>query len=120
MRYVRYMDWRKLRPLLVTFILGVLVGINLLLFLPIRLSGMVALYDITRSDQTPFETPTVQAVTPALVIVHTDRWMEYGALLDLENPELTTPFIFSWVGTLYNDPGLAGDFPNRAVYHYYP
>jgi 4-amino-4-deoxy-L-arabinose transferase-like glycosyltransferase len=118
--YVRYMDWRKLRPLLVTFVLGVLVGINLLLYLPIRLGNMVALYDINRSDQAPFQTPSAQDITPALVIVHADRWMEYGALLDLENPELTTPFIFAWVGTLVNDPGLASDFPDRAVYHYYP
>jgi H+/Cl- antiporter ClcA len=97
--YVRYFDWRKLRPLLVTFVVGVLVGINLLFYLPIRLGGMVALYDITRSDQAPFQTPAAQTVTRALVIVHADRWIEYGALLDLENPDLTTPFIFAWVST---------------------
>jgi hypothetical protein len=99
---------------------GVLVGINLLFYLPIRLGGMVALYDITRSDQAPFQTPAAQTVTPALVIVHADRWIEYGALLDLENPDLTTPFIFAWVSTTYDDPGFASDFPDRAVYHYYP
>ena len=44
--FVRYTGWRKLRPLLVTLVLGVLVGINLLLYLPIRLGGMVGLYDI--------------------------------------------------------------------------
>jgi hypothetical protein len=99
---------------------GVLVGINLLLYLPIRLGGMVALYNISRSNQAPFHTPAVQAVTSALVIVHAARWMEYGALLELENPELTTPFIFAWVSTSYDEPGFAGDFPNRAVYHHYP
>jgi hypothetical protein len=118
--YVRYSDWRKLRPLLVTFVVGVLVGINLLLYLPIRLGGMVALYDITRSDQALFQTPTSQELTPALVIVHNDRWMEYGALLDLEDPELSTPFIFAWVGSSSYDPGLASDFPDRSTYHYYP
>jgi hypothetical protein len=40
-------------------------------------------------------------------------------LLDLENPDLTTPFIFAWVSTTYDDPGFASDFPDRAVYHYY-
>jgi hypothetical protein len=59
-------------------------------------------------------------MTPALVIVHADRWMEYGALLDLENPELTSPFIFAWVSASARDPGLAADFPDRTVYHYYP
>lgn len=118
--YLRQYGWRKLRPLLVTFVLGVLVGINVLFYLPIRLGGMVALYNITRSDQSPFQTPAAQAVTPALVVVHADHWMEYGALLDLENPELTRPFIFAWVSTAYIDPGLDGDYPNRTVYHYYP
>ncbi len=118
--YVRHFGWRKLRPLLVTFILGVLVGINLCLYLPIRLEGLKALYGITRSDQTPFLTPTAQSMTPALVIVHADRWMEYGALLDLENPELTSPLIFAWVSASARDPGLAADFPDRTVYHYYP
>ncbi len=120
MPFVRYSGWRKLRPLLVTFVLGVLVGINLLFYLPIRLNGMVALYGITRSDQSSFLTPAAQSLTPALVIVHTDHWMEYGALLDLEDPELTTPFIFAWSGDPSIDSGLSSDFPNRTVYHYYP
>jgi 4-amino-4-deoxy-L-arabinose transferase-like glycosyltransferase len=118
--FVRYSGWRKLRPLLVTFVLGVAVGINLFSYLPIRLNGMVALYGITRSDQIPFLTPAAQSTTPALVIVHTGHWMEYGALLDLENPGLTTPFIFAWNGGPSNDPGLINDFPNRTIYHYYP
>jgi 4-amino-4-deoxy-L-arabinose transferase-like glycosyltransferase len=118
--YVRRFGGHKLRPLLVTFVLGVLVGINLLLYLPIRLGGMQALYNITRSDQAPFQTPSVLAVTPALVIVHADRWMEYGALLDLENPELTSPFLFAWVSNSSTDLGFADDFPDRSVYHYYP
>jgi hypothetical protein len=40
-------------------------------------------------------------------------------LLELENPERTTPFIFAWVSTSNDGPGIAGDFPNRAIYHYY-
>ncbi len=118
--FVRYSGWRKLRPLLVTFVVGVLVGINLVLYLPNRLSGMVALYGITRSDQAVFQTPAAQALTPALVIVHTDHWMQYGALLDLENPELTSPFVFAWTSGLSFNPTLANDFPDRTVYHYYP
>ena len=75
---------------------------------------------LNRSDQAPFLTPAAQSLTPALVIVHTDRWMEYGALLDLEDPELTTPFIFAWSQHLPSMPRFANDFPDRTVYHYYP
>jgi hypothetical protein len=74
--HVRYFDWRKLCPLLLVFVLWVLVDINLLLYLPICLGGMVALYNLTRSNQAPFRTPAAQAVTPALVIDHAARWME--------------------------------------------
>ncbi len=118
--FVRYTGWRKLRPLLVTLLLGVLVVINLVFFLPIRLGGMYGLYNIELADQKPFLTPATQSLAPALVIVHSARWMEYGALLDLEDPELTTPFIFAWSISTFADSMLANDFPNRTLYHYYP
>ncbi len=81
---------------------------------------MYGLYNIELADQKPFLTPASQSLTPALVIVHSARWMEYGALLDLEDPELTTPFIFAWSISTSTDSMLANDFPNRTVYHYYP
>ncbi len=118
--FTRYHGWWKLRPLLVTLVLGVLVGINLTLYLPSRLSSMYGLYGIEKADQAPFLTPTIQSLAPALVIVHTPRWMEYGALLDLENPQLTSPFIFAWSINPAADAQLEKDFPNRTVYHYYP
>jgi hypothetical protein len=117
---IRHTDWRKLRPLAVTLVLGVLVGINLMLYLPIRMGSMHDLYGISRSDQEPFMSTAAQSLTPALVIVHIDHWMEYGALLDLENPELTSPFIFAWSNNPAVDASLATDFPDRTVYHYYP
>ena len=118
--FVRYTGWRKLRPLLVLLILGIMVGINLTLYTPVRLGGMMGLYNIERTDQIPFQTPQVQALTPALVIVHTRRWMEYGALLDLEDPKFTTPFIFAWSISPSIDASLVNEFPDRTVYHYYP
>ena len=118
--FVRYRGWRKLRPLLVLLVLGILVGINLTLYTPIRLEGMKGLYNIEKADLLPFQTAGVQALTPALVIVHTPRWMEYGALLDLEDPEFTSPFIFAWSIGPSIDASLANDFPDRTVYHYYP
>lgn len=118
--YTRFWGWKKMRPLLVVFVLGVLVSMNLALYIPIRLGGMFGLYNIERSDQLPFESPAAQELTPALVIVHSKRWMEYGALLDLEDPHLTTPFIFAWSINPTTDASLADDFPDRSVYHYYP
>jgi 4-amino-4-deoxy-L-arabinose transferase-like glycosyltransferase len=116
----RYTGWHKLRPLGITLVLGVLVGINLTLYLPNRLGGLYGLYDIEKADQQPFLTTQAKALTPALIIVHSQRWMEYGALLDLENPELTSPFIFAWSSGASTDSMLANDFPDRTVYHYYP
>ncbi|PWB56327.1 MAG: hypothetical protein C3F13_01960 [Anaerolineales bacterium] len=118
--YLRYQGWRKLRPLLVTLLVGVLVVINLVAYLPARLSAMVDLYDISHSDQALFQASSAQVLTPALIIVHTNSWTEYGALLDLENPELTSRFIFAWSVSPSTDAALVRDFPDRAVYHYYP
>lgn len=117
---VRHTGWRKLRPLLVTFLLGITVVVSMLFYLPDRLNGMYGLYDIEKADQQPFQTASAQSFTPALVIVHTQRWMEYGALIDLEDPDLTTPFIFAWSISSSTDSVLGRQFPNRTVYHYYP
>jgi hypothetical protein len=118
--WVRYTGWRKLRPLMVILVVGVLLGINLALYTPIRVGGMHGLYNIERSDQLPFEAPSNQAFAPALVIVHTERWMEYGALLDLQDPRLTSPFIFAWSQNATTDASLEDDFHERSFFHYYP
>jgi len=119
-KHIPAAGWRKLRPLLVVWLVGLLVGINLTLYTPIRLSGMQDLYSISASDQAPFRQAEVEALAPALVIVHSGRWMEYGALLDLENPALTSPFIFAWSTNPTRDGALNTEFPDRTVYHYYP
>jgi hypothetical protein len=118
--FVRYHGWRKLRPLLVSLLVGVLVGINLVLYLPTRLGAMIDLYDISRSDQATFQAAAARSLTPALVFVHTNPWTEYGALMDLENPELTSPFICAWSISPSIDAASARDFPDRTLYHYYP
>ncbi len=112
--------WRKLRPLLVTWLVGVLVMLNLALYTPIRLGGMVNLNGISAADQQPFRQPEVQALTPALVIVNANLWMEYGALLDLENPDLSSPLIFAWTTNPQREAALTRLFPERNVYYYYP
>jgi hypothetical protein len=118
--WVTYTGWRKLRPLLITAVVGVLVSINLILYAPIRLESMQGLYGIERSDQAPFLTQDAKTYTPALIIVHTDKWMEYGSFLDLEDPFLSTPFIYAWNLTPEIDAGLSLEYPDRSVFHYYP
>jgi len=112
--------WRKLRPLVIACLVVALVAGNLILYTPTRLGTMVNLYDISASDQQPFLQPEVQALAPALIIVIVDPWMEYGALLDLENPDLSSPLIFAWATNPDQEVNLVRSFPERAVYYYYP
>jgi hypothetical protein len=46
--------------------------------------------------------------------------MEYGALLELQDPFLDTPFIFVISIGPSRDAELANLFPYRHIYHYYP
>ncbi len=97
-----------------------LVGYNLFVYLPKRLTKMTGLYGITRSMLAPFKTQQAETLTPALVIVHFQKqWTEYGGLLELENAELTTPFIFALSRGSVADSSLADDYPDRRVIYYY-
>jgi hypothetical protein len=114
-----YSGWRKAQPLLMTAILAVLVTVTLGFFAPRRVGNMHGLYEVTRARLEPFQTPEAQELTPALVIVHPDTWSEYGALLELEDPDLDTPFIFAYTRGSTGDAALAKEFPQRTVIHYY-
>lgn len=117
-RFSRVIRW--LQPALIFTILVGLTAYNLTGYLPGRLQGMYGLYDMRREAQAPFLTPEAQAMTPALIIVHSERWMGYGVLLDLQSPDLTSPFIFAWSRTITLDNELAGNFSSeRTVKHYY-
>lgn len=97
-----------------------LMGYNLFVYLPKRLTQMTGLYGITRSMLAPFETQQAKELTPALVVVHFDKvWTEYGGLLELQDAELTTPFIFALSRGVNADAALANDYPGRRVIHYY-
>ncbi len=112
----RFLCYRRLA---VAALLTFLVAINLVFYLPIRLEGMRNLYTINRAALQPFQTPAAQALTPALVIVHSDRWMSYGNLLELEDTFLGSPFIFAWSLTDDMDRAIAALYPNRTILHYY-
>jgi hypothetical protein len=116
--YVSREGRAKLRPLLVTAGFAGLLAVNLVMYLPVRLETMRDLYGISGSVLEPFE--AAAELAPAVVIVHADRWTGYGALLDLEDPFLTSPFIFTWGVRSDIYQVLAEHWPERDVYHYYP
>ncbi len=115
-----YTGWQRARPLLVTGLVAVLISTNLIFYTPRRLAGLQGLYTISRSRLTPFSTAEAQGLTPALVIVHPERWMSYGALLELQSPYLDTPFIFAMSRGTASDQALIADYSDRTVIHYYP
>jgi hypothetical protein len=110
---------RTVRQYLVPMALVLLVAYNIVYFLPGRLWDMHGLYTISRSDLEPFQSQEAQEFTPALIIVHSERWMSYGALLELEDPLLTSPFIFVWSRGRTADEAVAADYPERNLFHYY-
>jgi 4-amino-4-deoxy-L-arabinose transferase-like glycosyltransferase len=105
-----------------TVLLGLfLFGYNLTTYLPKRFNEMTGLYHITRSMLAPFETAQAKEKTPALVIVHFQKeWTEFGGLLELQNAQLTSPFIFALSQSRSSDEALARDYPDRHVIYYYP
>lgn len=116
----RYEGWKRLRPLLVTAVVAFLVCMNLLFYTPMRVGGMHGLYGFSRARLEPFLTSEAQTLTPALVIVYPRHWTEYGVLLELEDPNLDTPFIFAYSRGPVSDAALAADFPQRTIIYYYP
>jgi len=119
--FPNYAGWRMVRPLLVTALVSLLVLTNLIFYIPGRLALLRGLYGVRASHLEPFQTPQAQALTPALIIVHTaGGWIDYGTLLELETPFLDTPFIFAYSRSPEVDSGLPALFPDRNIYHYYP
>ena len=119
-RWQPFSGWKKARPLIVMAAVLFLVSLNVLYYVPARVGGMQGLYGISRQRLEPFLTPQAQALTPALVIVHAGHWTEYGALLELQNPFLDTPFIFVIFNGERIKTTLAYAFPGRQLIEYYP
>ncbi len=98
----------------------ILTGYNLLFNLPERLGNLVGIYGVRRELLAAFQTEKARELTPALVIVHPKQeWREYGALTELEDPWLTTPFIFAHTRGKRIDASLAEHYPGRTIIHYY-
>ncbi len=116
----RAAGWRRARPLAVTALLGFLAAASLVFYNPIRLDGMHGLNGFNRARLQPFETAQAQALAPALFIVHPDYWTAYGTLLELQDPHLTTPFLFTISRGPRTDGEVRAHFGDRNVYHYDP
>ena len=97
-----------------------LVAMNLLFYTPARIRGMFGLHGMERADLEPFLSEQAQGLTPALVIVYPEIWMDYAVLLELSSPFLDTPFIFVHHRGLDADAALGEAFPERKIFHYYP
>jgi hypothetical protein len=91
-------------------------------YLPARFDQIYGLYGVHRAQLSPFLTSQARARTPALVIVHTQKtWTKYAGLLELEDPWLTSPFIFAWSNNgLISDAALASQYPDWQIIYYYP
>lgn len=111
----------SLRFSLVYALLLVLIAGNTTFYLPPRLDGLKGLYQTSFERLKPFYSPQALAQTPALVIIHVKgSWTEYAAYLNLSNPFLNSPFIFTISKGTEQDNRLKSSFPDRAIWHYYP
>jgi len=116
----QHIGLQRVRSLVVTGLVTLLVCFNLLVYTPLRVGGMYGLYGVRRANLEPFLSAEAQRYAPALVIVHPQKkWIEYGTLIELENPFLDTPFIFIISRGPKIDADVAAHFPERGVYHYY-
>jgi hypothetical protein len=118
--WVRTKPYQRLRSLAVVLFVSLLTLYNLFVFTPTRLRQMHGLYGVERAHIEPFLSQEAQQYTPALVVVHPERyWIEYGTLIELTNPYLDTPFIFVISRGESVDSSVIEAFPERNVFHYY-
>ena len=113
--------WLRYRAPLVISLVGILIFCNLYFYMPNRLRTLSGLYGIERSDLDPFLSTEAQELTPALVIVHSEKWMSYGSLLELQSPDLESPFIFAWSSRPNDYQELVVKYMDqRTIIHYFP
>ncbi len=105
--------WR--RPLIIS-VLAVLILGNIIFYLPTRLGGMRGLYNISGDSITFIES---QELEEALVIVHSEYWMEYANLILLAPPFSDSDLRISWSRGEVKDEKLIKDFSGYHVFHYY-
>lgn len=107
-----------LRRRAITGLFAGLIAVDLVFYLPARLTSMRHLYGISRQALAPFRAANLGR---ALVVVHPEHhWTEYGALLTLTPPFSSTD---ATLLTIFlggdQDEDLVRDFPGRTLYHYF-
>lgn len=103
---------------LVGVVLGTLVTLNLWGYLPRRLGMLRQLYGISREPWQVFLERWGPPYTPGLVLVKADHWTQYGVFLPLQDPWLSTPWIFAWSRGEEVDARVVGCFPQRRAWVY--
>jgi hypothetical protein len=115
---IRVGRWLGLRRRAATALLAGLIAVDVVFYLPARLSTMRHLYGISRQALAPVQAADLGR---ALIVVHPEHhWTEYGALLTLTPPFASTDetLIVIFLGG-DQDTELARDFPGRILYHYF-
>ena len=119
-RWVKRKGWGKARPLGITALVTLLLAGNILFYIPARIGNLQGLYGIHRDQLEPFQSPRIEELTPALIIVDTDNWRDYAVLLELADPMLDSPLIFIWSHGPKSDAAVVEAFPERNAFLYYP
>jgi hypothetical protein len=99
----------------------ILATISAVSYTPDRIKEIKDLYGFRQADLEPFDLADAKALTPALILVRAQDWKDYGVFTHLQDPELTTPFIFAWVSPDEEiAEGISDSFPGRMIYEYDP
>lgn len=116
--------WRTVKTARFALVSGavmLLIGSNLIWYLPMRVNGLRGLYGTSRAQLAPFYTSEVEKLTPALVFVHPHLgWRSYGTLLELSSPLNDSPFVFTYSRDAERNQLVADWLPGRTLLHYYP
>jgi hypothetical protein len=118
--YRFYQGRQRLRLVGVIALVVMLVGSNLMYYIPGRVGQMRGLYGTSRQQLARFQSSADKALKPALIVVDTDEWRAYAGLLELAHPMLDSPYIFIWHRGPKSTAAVINAFPERNVYYYYP
>jgi len=90
-----------------------LVALNTLTYLRGRVGDWHNLYNINRQ---PIEAVQAERQTDhVLILVHGNRWIQYGALMSLNSPWLDGPFVVAHYANPAVIPSIVSLFPDREV-----
>lgn len=107
----------RLRRAAVALVLGLLVGLNLAVYIPLRLGGLRGLYGISRAHLESFRSLVPER---ALVVVHpAEIWTEYGTLLTLAPPFRRSDLLLAYSRGPQRDLEVEQAFPSYPAFHYY-